>query len=324
MDGHVARQDEAGIDRIFVIGFPRSGTTLLLDFLKASGHFPVKGFGESHFFSYFYKSYGSLSKPANRQRFLEAIYASNWFRGTGLSRDELPPLSEAEQREYAPYFLAVMDTLALKQGFSRWIEKTPWHLLYINEIAAAIPNARFILIVRDPRDVVLSVSRLRDRGWQSGPFHTPVRMAAAWRWHMDKAARDLAKLNGRHVIVKFEDLVAHPETAADKLSDFLGLTIDASTISQNARGVLKRANSSFSSADAIGTSPVERWKAHTDKALIAKLDYAVGPSLTSWGYQPSNYQPHAALSGRLLARTARFIYDAAKNTRNLSFPLVRK
>lgn len=309
----------ANIQPVFVIGYPRSGTTFLLHFLLSSGEFPKYNFDETHFFSHYYRHYGRLSRPANYRQFCQDIFSSDWFRNSGVDKELLLERIGSENVGYAGFFIAFMDMLAEQQGYARWLEKTPWHILYIREIKASIPDAKILLIRRDPRDVALSIYNY---GWTKGIFKGPVRAAIAWRWHMNKAMRDIADWKDDVLTIRYEDLVNETAVTTSKISRFLAIDIDIDRVSATSHGVLKKRNTSYH-AGKEAESPVFRWKTCDDQDTVRRIEYALGSSLSLFDYMSSGLaKPH--LLDRIMIRMAGVGYGFAKQLRQLFFPLVRK
>ena len=299
---------------VFIVGYPRSGTTLLLHFLMSSNQFPHYEFDESHFFSHFYLAYGNLSNERNAKTFLSHIIESQWIKGSGLEPQVINNYFDGVQFSYADVFRFVMDTIAARQGFSRWIEKTPWHMLYVRDIKKAMPNAKFVFVVRDPRDVVLSVDGY---GWNHGAFKSVLRNAESWKWHVKRALRDLTACKADFIIIKYEDLLQNSEESAKKLGNFLGVELNIDEIRLSSRGVLKKPNSSNAGASAKKIAKhAERWDD------IDEVNYVLAESMTLFGYQCSHLSPR--WSRKLIIYIISISYRLAKNARQTMFPLVRK
>ncbi len=137
--------------RIFVVGCGRSGTTLLQSLLAS--HPEITSFPESHFFPQlrpgrrWARKLGLIS-PRAPARFDAFVAAVGWPRRV---RPRLPLA-----RGYARAFVRLLDAIALKDGKANWVEKTPHHLRYIDEIESYVPDAVFIHIIRSGADVVAS------------------------------------------------------------------------------------------------------------------------------------------------------------------------
>jgi hypothetical protein len=154
VEKNMAKQ-EPPILRLFLVGCPRSGTTLLQSLVAA--HPQVASFPESHFFTRIISS-----RPVLRHLGLASLRARPQFTllldllGRPELRTCLPRLA-VSPRQYARAFTTVLDTVAREQHKQAWLEKTPRHLEYIDDISALVSNAKFIHLIRNGADVVASL-----------------------------------------------------------------------------------------------------------------------------------------------------------------------
>ena len=303
---------------LFIIGYPRSGTTYLLHLLLSSGHYPVYNFTETHFYSHYYRRYGPLENNKNFNRLCRDIVSSSWFKKSGVTCEEF--MDNIKIKEYGAVFSSIMNTISQKQNKKRWVEKTPWHLKFVREIVTDFPNAKFVLIVRDPRDVVLSI---RNYGWNSGILNMVVKIAIAWRWHMEHVCKDLYLSKAKYIVIKYEDLVLSLDKSIEKINNFLDLNIRADILKNSTFGVLGKPNSSFVKDTSASTNiPVYRWRNFSRKKDISIIEYAVGPQIKKWGYEYSGVRKRTYLKPFIII--IRFAYYYYRNIKLLLFPLVQK
>lgn len=104
------------------------------------------------------------------------------------------------------------DNESLKHQKKRWVEKTPIHILYLQKAFAYRPNCKFILMIRDGRDVVCS---LRQRSAYSNL------MSAIDRWIYDNLAGFPYWSNTQVQLVRYEELVTNPEKTLQAIFDFI-------------------------------------------------------------------------------------------------------
>lgn len=134
------------------------------------------------------------------------------------------------------------DLAAFFRGKARWVEKTPNHVYYIDEIFAARPGAKVILMLRDGRDVALSLRK------RHGDFRAGVQ-----RWLDDNAVGFAHAGDMRVLIVRYEDLVGDFRNEATRILGFLGEPLHEAVLSFHARGSAGPAGS-----EAPAPSPAER------------------------------------------------------------------
>jgi len=137
---------------------------------------------ESQVFNLLEPRFGDLRAPKNRRRLLDEWECSSLFWCTGLDAQQVG--QETARCSNAGEFLkTVMELMAHKQGVDRWAECTPDHLLALRRIKETIPEAMVIHIIRDGRDVALSLAKqhwIRPFPWDHDKeLHTA---ALYWEW----------------------------------------------------------------------------------------------------------------------------------------------
>ena len=246
---------------VFVLGSPRSGTTYLYHVLLSAGNFAIYR-AESEVFHLLEPRFGDLSVAANKRRLLKAWFKSRLFTATGLATEKIDKTIMEECRNGGDFLRLVMEEMARHQKVQRWAECTPDHILYLSRIKQTIPNALVIHIIRDGRDVALSMEK---QGYpQRLPWdRSPRRMAAGlyWEWIVEKGRKDGAKLGSDYTEVRYEDLIAKPLEALAQLSKFIGQKLDYDEIQRVGIGSVSRPNTSFRKEAGDGSfNPIGRWR----------------------------------------------------------------
>jgi len=271
---------------IFVVGCPRSGTTVLYHMLLSAGDFAVYR-TESNVFNLLVPRFRGMRSAADRQELLDVWVRSKLFRVSGLDPREISAKIVAECRSGGDFLRIVMEEIAHKQGVSRWADCTPEHLLYMEEIKRQIPDALFVHIIRDGRDVALSYVK---QGWSHPlPWDRDDRLGVAglyWQWLVRRGREQAKRLGADYQEVRFEDLIAWPQETLSRLGLFVGHDLDYDRIQSAGIGSVSEPNSSFT-AEAEGTfNPVARWKTNMSAEQIAGFEDLVGDSLLELGYGP--------------------------------------
>jgi hypothetical protein len=203
--------DQLAADPIFIVGAARSGTTWVYDMFSA--HPQVAGIYESWLFTK-NDGLGSLFSKAH------------WppkYSGLGrlLNRDDLLE----HTRDAA---MRIMSH-AIKPQHRYLIEKSPSHLFVMPLISEIFPGARFIHVVRDGRDVSVSV-RAASRSWAQAwrrTFGLSIRTSAfAWKNAIRRARRDGRDLGERFFEIRYEEISEDPFNAYRQLFDFCDLPYD--------------------------------------------------------------------------------------------------
>jgi hypothetical protein len=209
----VTRTGYLGQDLIFLVGAPRSGTTWLQRLLATH---PQIGTGqESHLFSEFIG-------PQLRMWRKHA-------EGAGEERGGVGPGCYHSEEEFhrilREYMLALLEPIIARDDASTYfLEKTPGHALFLPEIHALLPCARFIHIIRDPRDVVASLVGAAASWGRSWAPRSTARAATLWVRHVESAVKAGRMLTDeQYTEVRYEDLQKDGSQALSRLFRFIGV-----------------------------------------------------------------------------------------------------
>lgn len=221
--GRGGRQFEPAVEPVpFVVGAPRSGTTLLRLMLDAHPQLAIPP--ETYFIPNAAKQWKRAARrqgpDAARDGFYEAVTGhKRWpdfhmdadaFKRR-LDRDRPTDIGDAVRTFYRLY--------AEKAGKPRWGDKTPYYIRRMALIQEIIPEARFVHIVRDGRDLTLSIK---------GLWFGPDSIDEAAKWWVDAIAQGRTQVPrlSHYMEVRYEDLVRDPEPQLKRICDFLALPWD--------------------------------------------------------------------------------------------------
>jgi hypothetical protein len=229
-------QRQATKGPVFIVGAPRSGTTLLQYRLRRHPNISLPT-GESHFVVPLCdneKSFGDLSKRDNVRAVLNAMYKqSAEFLDTDLHgvRFDIEKLTDefcSEGRTTMPSLISgVFEKNARGEGKARWGDKTPYYVLHIPKLLEWFTGAQIIHIIRDGRDVALSLLGRKD---DFGVYNFYM-AAKYWQQYVDVGQRDGGKLaNDRYLEITFEDLLEDEVSTYERVCDFLGEPFDESML----------------------------------------------------------------------------------------------
>ncbi len=202
--------------RIFLVGAPRSGTTLLQSMM--AGHPEVCSFPETHFFSRTlkqkgYKAYIGWYGYKKRKRIKAFL--------TRLNEEKLLknlPFFTFSNQKWARGLISILDDMAVNKGYSMWLEKTPIHLHRVGLISRIAPDTCFIHIIRNGEDVISSlyeVTKLYPEEWKGAKSIDSC--INRWKKDVGIAKEYLGMLNHAHV--RYENLVKSPESVLRNLCD---------------------------------------------------------------------------------------------------------
>jgi hypothetical protein len=236
----------ANVPKVFVVGCGRSGTSWVQDILAASGE--VATTNESHAFETIYVpvTRTGASSPATWSKVLQR-YDVGWReqRWTGLywwvTRQELLDAVRdglAAGTNDETIALATIRSV-LDRAFVSWgdearvlVEKSPTHIFYAEHILSSYPEATIVEVVRDGRDVCISLEKQGlTLGW---PPRRREDQIARWRRSVEagQALHDDPRWKGRVLRVRYEDLHAQPIDEITRLYRFAGLDVDADEAAQ--------------------------------------------------------------------------------------------
>ncbi|MBE9186267.1 sulfotransferase [Microcoleus sp. LEGE 07076] len=199
--------------RIFLVGAPRSGTTILQSLLAA--HPEIISFPESKFFHYLLYD-GFAGKLPSR---MEAFFKDEIKRPELLQDFDDSQTVETKTR----WFVGVLDGLAAEQNKSIWLEKTPEHIYFIDDIERLLPEVKFIHILRNSMDTIASmydVTRMYSNLW--GPGWDLNHCIERWKHAMLTSHKYAGKSD--HILLKYEELLDNKTKILGDICDFLGIS----------------------------------------------------------------------------------------------------
>jgi hypothetical protein len=277
----------------FVVGNDRSGTTMLRLALDRGG---VAIPPESMFLIDFapVRRRGGLDDPAAAAAFVRRVWNHPRVRAWRLSGE--PPAVPAGLGHEEAYRFAVeapFRAYAMARGKHRWGDKTPLYLAFVDEIAAVWPDARFIVLVRDGRDVALSLLRV--------PFGPNNVWAAArfWARGIRLGLEATERHPGRVLTIRYEDVVAEPRSELRRVFQFLGLEYD----DPMARIGIRR--DSVASWRRGMSARDQRLFASVAGAELERMGYELGPYGAASAPRPVRARAYAAHDAAL--RVANFV-----------------
>lgn len=287
-----ARQDVTECKRIFIVGCPRSGTTILQKGLV--DRYRLYSLPETRFFEVAAGQglgavvcrYGvafSSARTSRAFRFLRQSMGS-------LSLPDGINLKTRRFREIVGAFVNVLDHEALVAGETAWLEKTPKHFPHVHLIRRFVPGAKVIHMVRWGPDVVAS---LRDLVLTFSPrfdrYADYRRTVKLWNRAVEVAHRDAKKK--RAYVVLYEDFAKQPEVLLHVLGTRLGLEDrqvfggseqhriyqEKETWKQGVNSDIRRRPSKFN--DVFGSIERDR--------VLAGLNLSMYRDLVNWAIRPN-------------------------------------
>ena len=254
---------EAHDSPIFVVGFPRSGTTLLEQMLDA--HPALQTMDENPFFN---SLAGTLRQ--HDPRILQ----------------DLGVLRQFDCDELRKRYYAMVAERITRQADTRLVDKNPLNMQWLPMIHRLFPEAKFILALRHPCDVILScyMQNFRASGLAAA-CSTLERLAHAYVETMTHWLAEVDILQPTIMISRYEDLVADLPQQAERIAQFLGLQ-DASPMlgfDQHARNKAYIGTPSYSQViEPVNRKGLGRW--HNYRHDLEPLLPILETILQHWGY----------------------------------------
>jgi hypothetical protein len=283
----MAAQNPGKLERsrrpVFVVGCHRSGTNLLYDTLLSAGGFAIyRGYLPVH--KMLIPRFGRMSNIENRKNLIHAWMRSKGMRRAGLNADELTGKLLASANNGGEFIRIVMEEISQAQKTPRWAVYDADNVQYVSRIKSEIPDALFVHIVRDGRDVAFSLKKMgefRPFPWRRKPASLEA-TALYWKWMVENGGAQGKSIPEDYIEIHFEDLVGSPERTLKALSIFLDHDLDYGRIRAASLGRLRESNSSFGPEGK--QDAVNRWKEKLSSAEIVSLEELVGDCLEKSGY----------------------------------------
>jgi len=254
--------------------------------LLSAGRFAVY-LAEANVFNLLVPRFGDLGSRKNREMLLTSWLDSKLFKASGLNADPISTRILNECQNGGDFLRILMGEICRTQGASRWAENSPEGMLYLPLIKSLIPDALFIHIIRDGRDVATSLARLRYvRAFPWEDRHSPIGCGIYWEWMIQHGQQFGHTVPGDYLEVHFERLLADPQIILGEIGEFIDQPLDYEVIQRAAYGSLSKPNTSFKQeAGKAEFNPVGRWKKSFSEDQLLKFERILGHTLTQLGYE---------------------------------------
>jgi hypothetical protein len=295
---------------VFVIGCQRSGTTLLQRMLD---HHPDLAVGyDSHFIP---RPLRRLDKslgvdPPLTPAIVDQVSTFHRFARLGIPAPAID-IAACGARTYGAFVSRLYDAFATMHGKPFAGEKSPGYCRHVAQLHGLFPESRFVHLVRDGRDVTLSIL-----DWRKGPakldlFDTePVATCALW-WERDlRCGRGEGKALGAALYreIRYEALVAEPAETMRDLAAFLGLA-DAPEMARYHEGKTRSESGRSAKASWLPPTPGLRdWRTQMSRRDLEVFEAVAGATLEAFGYERA--VPDVPPGARAVAERCRAWWNA--------------
>jgi len=295
---------------IFIVGPGRSGTTLMQKILSAHSRISITP--ETHFMKRIDEIGNIHGVPEDFEEFWKEY--TSWIRFTYLDIDAdycLKLIEQSGDRTFQNIFRTVMTAYKEKNGKEREGEKSPSHVRYLSILLKWFPNARVIIMQRDPRAVVASklgtpwvqdriTSVSLRRGVFSGSRWKELILGAdAWAKIFEEIVPEW-KEDSRIHVVSYEELCYEPEREVRSICRFLGETFEEEMLTERKRKNVATPSVKTQDArieqwtkhhkktqDPISTDSLNKWEKNLSKIEIAMVESLCIDGMKKRGYTPT-------------------------------------
>jgi hypothetical protein len=273
---------------LFIVGCTRSGTTLLQRMLN--NHPQLAVVNDSHFAIQVIRRLKRPADPPLTPDLVEKVWTYPRFGRLGLSYQFVLQAASGS-KTYAEFVSALYSEHGKLNGKQLAGEKSPGFVRHLPRLQALFPRAKVIHIIRDGRDVALSMLEWTRQG--KGPAASfalwqeePIAVCALWWLKKVKAGlQDGTSLDPTNYIeVRYEELVANPENVLRELSNFLKLSYASEMLDYHVGKTRSEPGLSTKRSWLPVTSGLRDWRNQMNPRELELFEALAGDLLSALGY----------------------------------------
>ncbi len=284
----------------FIVGMGRSGTTMLTSMLNMNEQIIATPENEFTIFSYSYFKSEKFSSIKQINFFATLFnYDFNNVINIWKPKGLVNKIENLKDKTFANVCKLVYLSYPLSNKINndvKWvIDKNPSYSLQINTLQKIYPEAKYILIVRDYRDNIVSRKKYSDKN------SSIYKLAAAWNYYYSQIFKAISKHKLPHFIVKYEDLVQFPEKTLREICFFLDVEYNANMLKFQdfSKEIKKHAQLNLSDTKfekvsnmhsnldkEVNTERVEAFKKELTVSEIEILDLVCSKHAKTFNYKP--------------------------------------
>jgi hypothetical protein len=305
---------------VFIVGCPRSGTTLVQRLLNAHPQLAITP--ESHWIPRLAaKPWALTPEGLVTPKLVNRLLAHRKFSRLQIGQEQVLAIVEKYPGvSYSFLVSRIFDLYGKMQGKPLVGDKTPANVRNIDLLHRLWPSARFIHVIRDGRDVGLSMLEWPKVHPKPGDFVTwskdPVSTAALW-WEANvsrgRAAKESLSVE-LYYEMRYESLVANPREETAALCSFLGLPFEDSMLQFYAAGNGRDPGLEEKCAGLPITQGLRDWRSQMKPEQIESFEAIAGELLENLGY--SRAFPHPSLESVLHSNNIRESFAQDPRTSN--------
>ena len=279
----------------FILGRTRSGTTLLRNLFDAHPHVAIPT--EIPFIPTTYRKFGRIKiwEDSHIRDYIHCISKFDKFKNLRIEKEQLEKILISARNQKADFnYTDVVKTLAYhypsafeKHDVTLLGDKSPAYSMFPQTLYRIFPDAKYVVIVRDYRDVVASVKQI--------DFELPftAKICINWRISQKRILRFYQEHPQQVMLLKYEDFVASPETQLKEICAFLQVKFFPEVMDtfNQPKAMAQEFNTTFfnkhhaSLKKPINTDRIELWRQRLKPIEVRIADFFVGKYAELSGYR---------------------------------------
>lgn len=309
---------------VFLVGSARSGTTLLKRMVNMHPQIAITR--ETHWITRFSNGRIGVSRDGLvTPELLPQLFNYHRFSHLKIDRAEIEKLVPPDRPiSYADLVAGIFDLYGQGQGKRLVGDKTPAYVRNISKLHTLWPKARFVHLIRDGRDVCLSMMnwRMVERTakkystWSEDPLTTT---ALWWEREVRLGLEDGQVLGtGLYHEMRYEALVSDPKGECSLLCDFLGLPFDDVMLRYHEGRTKSDPGLSANRAWLPPTPGIRDWRSEMGAEEVERFEAVTGHLLDELGYPRSCLRP--GREARQHAQRIRASFSGDAHAKGLRMP----
>jgi len=267
----------------FIVGVPRSGTSLLAIILNNSSLVGIPP--ETHYFDYFYRKCKSLNNVKKFNVLFSKYLHSEYLKSFDFTNEDEEFLLRKRDKSELSH-ANILEELCLiyikKNKKKMWGEKTPSHAENIDLLLNFYNDAKIVHIIRDPRDVILSLNKVP---WGKGGLISKINL---WMRYIQISNNN--RLNNKNYYeIKYEDLLTKPLDTIMGVCKFLKVPFENSMLdyykAQNQNFNVEKEPWKIKTLEKIDSSNYNKWKNNMKPAQISLIQNLLNDEILNHGYE---------------------------------------
>jgi hypothetical protein len=288
---------------VFICGHRRSGTTLMINLLDSIDDAIV--YPDDSGFFYMYYPLCDITDKSDKEkvaRLIDKVASENLGalidkqKCTIEKKDKLyerqrlfiDKLKNFNQNDFLTKDILTYFIKSFKEAFQKdkepkfWIEKTTSSEIYAIELKEWFPNAKFIHVVRDPRDIwssLMSGWEKRYSKYNPSKNHLMHSMIERGMLGFQMAINNTTIIGELdYCVIKYEDLVSNPDKTMRNIANFMGINFSENLLTPSTFGINWKGNNfSGDKFNGISTNNAENWKSRL-------IEYYFSDAMKEFGY----------------------------------------